>query len=398
MKKITLSLVVAAIAASASTITLYQDLDTGAIYTKPGANRVELGDFISAKDVYVENEMIKSKMSKALKGTVVKSKVKTLKFSGKHYLGFTSINYEDDRDTVNRFETRRNYFQVKAYWNKKDYARITLDTFLQYKDTNSKDDGSWLVRLKYAYIYLDNILPYTGVEFGQAHRPWIDWEEHHGWFYRSIAKTFIEAKKGAHLINSADLGVNFKTNTEYFSSEIGVYNGEGYHSETANSNTDLSFEARLTAHILGTGKNKKPKPQEDSYADISFLMQYSTEHKNTNNDLKWYGIHAVYNQPLFLLAGMYLKSDNDNGEYEGKGWSINGEFRPVKEWSILARYDKWDVEEIGEEKTRKEYIVGAVYNFNKNVKLIGNIFGIDPDDSKDNDEEIRYMFTAEVKW
>lgn len=398
MKKITLSLVVAAIAASASTITLYQDLDTGAIYTKPGANRVELGDFISAKDVYVENEMIKSKMSKALKGTVVKSKVKTLKFSGKHYLGFTSINYEDDRDTVNRFETRRNYFQVKAYWNKKDYARITLDTFLQYKDTNSKDDGSWLVRLKYAYIYLDNILPYTGVEFGQAHRPWIDWEEHHGWFYRSIAKTFIEAKKGAHLINSADLGVNFKTNTEYFSSEIGVYNGEGYHSETANSNTDLSFEARLTAHILGTGKNKKPKPQEDSYADISFLMQYSTEHKNTNNDLKWYGIHAVYNQPLFLLAGMYLKSDNDNGEYEGKGWSINGEFRPVKEWSILARYDKWDVEEIGEEKTRKEYIVGAVYNFNKNVKLIGNIFGIDPDDNKDNDEEIRYMFTAEVKW
>jgi len=398
MKKITLSLVVAAIAASASTITLYQDLDTGAIYTKPGANRVELGDFISAKDVYVENEMIKSKMSKALKGTVVKSKVKTLKFSGKHYLGFTSINYEDDRDTVNRFETRRNYFQVKAYWNKKDYARITLDTFLQYKDTNSKDDGSWLVRLKYAYIYLDNILPYTGVEFGQAHRPWIDWEEHHGWFYRSIAKTFIEAKKGAHLINSADLGVNFKTNTEYFSSEIGVYNGEGYHSETANSNTDLSFEARLTAHILGTGKNKKPKPQEDSYADISFLMQYSTEHKNTNNDLKWYGIHAVYNQPLFLLAGMYLKSDNDNGEYEGKGWSINGEFRPVKEWSILARYDKWDVEEIGEEKTRKEYIVGAAYNFNKNVKLIGNIFGIDPDDNKDNDEEIRYMFTAEVKW
>ncbi|WP_200763763.1 hypothetical protein [Nitrosophilus alvini] len=410
MKKIVLSMAAAALTAgslSAGAITLYQDKDTGAIYTKPGPNRVELGDFISAKEVYIQNETIKSKMAKALKGTTVKSKVKTLKFSGKHYLGFTSINYDDNRDSINRFETRRNYLQVKAYWNKKDYARITLDTFQQYKDTGSKDDGSWLVRLKYAYIYLDNILPYTGVEFGQAHRPWIDWEEHHGWWYRSINKVFVEDKyMGAHMTNSADIGFNLKTKTEYFSSEVGLFNGEGYHDASTEENQQLSFEWRLTANLLGTGKEKVH--MDDEYADISFFGQVNPEYKNNVKDFKWYGIHGVYNRPLFLVAAQYVKSDYEgDGAYEGNGWSVNGEFRPVKKWSILGRYDNWNVENDDpavKDYTRKGYIAGVAYKYNKNVKFIGNITHVDNRDpayfAKYNhyNKYNQYMFTAEVNW
>ncbi|WP_281951209.1 hypothetical protein [Nitrosophilus kaiyonis] len=401
MKKITLSLMAfLATSAMATTITLYQDKDSGAIYTKPGPNRVKLGEFISKDEVYKTTQEITQKMKKETKATEVFSKVPKLKINGVHYLGFTHINYEDDNKAdINRFETRRNYLQLKAYWNKKDYARITLDT-------HQDDTGDWKVRLKYAYLYLDNVLPYTGVEFGQVHRPWIDWEEHHGWLYRSIAKTFVEEHEGAHLTNSADQGINFKTKTDYFTSEIGLFNGEGYHGKDK-ENTKLSFEWRLTAHLLGTGK-KHVHTTSDTYADISFLGQINPDFKNSTNDksssdyktddFKWYAIHAVYNQPMFLLAGMYATSKPSDKIYDGHGWSINGEFRPVNKWSILARYDKWTDESGNNDTDRKEWIAGIAYKYNKNVKFIANTFVIDPDNTQSDDKESKYMLTTEVKW
>ncbi len=389
MKKVVLSVLTAGILSvglNATEITLYQDKTTGALYTTPGENRIKLGKFVSKDEI---SKDISLKMQKEAKITKVVSKVPTLKINGVHYLGFTGINYKDDRDDVKRFESRRNYFQVKAYWNEKDYVRMTLDT-------HQDDTGDWKVRLKYAYLYLSGVLPYTGVEFGQVHRPWIDWEEHHGWLYRSIAKTFVEEHNGAHLTNSADLGINFKTKTENFSSEIGLYNGEGYHGKIK-ENKELSFEWRLTAHLFGTGREHVKSSTE--YLDVSFLGQINSEYKNDPEDFKWYGIHAVYNQPLFLLAAMYVKSDHENkDDKEGKGFSVNGELRPVPKWSVFARYDKWSDEHGSEDKDREEWIAGLAYKYNKNVKFIANVFGIDPDTDTDDDEELRYMLTSEIKW
>ncbi|MCK4440646.1 MAG: hypothetical protein KAU90_01480, partial [Sulfurovaceae bacterium] len=129
---------------------------------------------------------------KSSKGIVVKSKVPVIKFNGTHYLGFVHTEPESG-DGDDKFETRRNYFQSKVYFkeNPKDYARVTMDTY-------TTDEGRTNFTLKYAYLYLDNVLPSTGVEFGQVHRPWIDYEEHNGWLYRSIAKTFLEEHDGAH--------------------------------------------------------------------------------------------------------------------------------------------------------------------------------------------------------
>ncbi len=340
-----------------------------------------------------------SKISKKL-GVKVKAKVPVLKFSGKHYIGYT---YTDDKTAANKdsstFETRRNYFQVKAYWNKKDYMRLTLDTH-----QNAEND--WAVRLKYAYIFLSDVLPNTGVEFGQAHRSWIDWEEHHGWWYRSISKTFIEDKHGADLTNSADIGINFKTKTPYFSSEIGVYNGEGYHGKHAG--TEMSYEWRLTANVFGTGKKKVH--MDDEYFDISLTGQYNNDNHYKNDYLgnpsnkKWWGIHAVYNQPKFLVAGMYVDSSSstyNSGKGRGTGYSVNGEFRPVEKWSILGRYDHWEVENDVEAgtyagKEKDQYIVGAAYDYNKNVKFIGNLTSYDDKVNKAKADKI--MFTAEVHW
>ena len=373
-------------------------------------------------------------VEKYKKATPVFAKTSKLKFSGLHYLGFVSNNadYIDGSDSSSSyFETRRNYLQVKAYLfdDPKSYMRVTLDTHQVHNGVGDDSDikfgntGDWEVRLKYAYLYLDNILPYTGVEFGQAHRPWIDYEEHHGWLYRSIQKTFVEAKHGADWTNSADIGINFKTKMEYFSSELGAYNGEGYHGVFdkggyESEGNSLSLEWRLTGHILGTGEKHVHK--HDSYADVSFFGQYNmaygkkggvNEITGDAEDFKWYGVHAVYNQAAFLLAAQYLKSNNAAEKYAGKGWSVNGEFRmgtfseSLEDLGLLARYDDFTYDEYKLDE-KKTVMAGLFYDLNKNVEFILNWeqdktaynYAVKAPKASDKTKNDALLFTAQVKW
>lgn len=345
---------------------------------------------------------LEKRVEKLEKQTPLYAKTSKLKFSGRHYIGVVSKDV--DGETHNNFETRRNYIQVKGYFfdNPKSYMRVTLDTH-QVKDNGStSNSGDWEVRLKYAYLYLDDLLPYTGVEFGQAHRPWIDYEEHHGWWYRSIAKTFVERKQDADFTNSADLGVNFKTKTDYFSSEIGLFNGEGYHG--LEDGKGMSFEWRLTANLLGTGKKHVHK--SDRYADLSFYGQYNTDYAKKGDavtgDFIWYGFNAVYNQPEFLIAANYLKADEAAAKFKGDGWSVNGELRwltfspELAKWNTFARYDDYKLDNGAE---RKSWLAGIAYRWNKNVEFILN-YTDDKDTRSDSaDKETKaWMFTADVQW
>jgi hypothetical protein len=318
--------------------------------------------------------------------SVVKSHVPVLKFSGTHYLGFVNST-PDEGESTNKFETRRNYLQVKAYFkeNPKDYMRITLDTH--------DSDGESNVRLKYAYLYLDNVLPNTGVEFGQAHRPWIDYEEHNGWNFRSISKVMVEEKNAAHLTNSADRGINFKTKLDYFSSELGIFNGEGYHNEE--DGESLSGEWRLTGHILGTGKTKAKKSL--TYANVSFFGQQNQKsNKHHNEDLNWYGLHAVYNQPEFLIAAQYIDVTDAIDSYKGSGYSINGEYRISPKLNLVGRYDSFEMDVDSTEKKRA--LAGVAYEYNHNVKLIANYLKEGGDALSATKTRDAVMLTAEVEW
>jgi hypothetical protein len=278
--------------------------------------------------------------------------------------------------------------------------RITLDTHQiddsKHLDTNGdtvgKDaDGTWNVRLKYAFLYLDEVLPSTGVELGQVHRPWIDNEEHGSWNYRSISKVFVEADNGAHLTNSADLGFNLKTKTENFSSELGLFNGEGYHNEETGNG--LSAEWRLTGHILGGGKKKAKK--KNTYANVSFFGQENKESgKHKNVDLNWKGLHAVYNQPEFLVAAQYVTVDNAHTNYKGDGYSVNAEYRFTSKWNAIGRYDYFDFDDATGEKKRS--IVGVTYMYNDNVEFIANYLG--QGGSRLSERNDALMLTAEVNW
>lgn len=435
--------------ASASGITLYEDVKTKQIFTEPGEGRQKIGNFIQENNVA-------ELMSKEVKGIPVTSKAKSIEFSGTHYFGFTSNQYgarnANGGSSSAGFELRRNYLQVKAFLNDKDYFRVTLDTTKELESTSTTYANTFV---KYAYLYLDNVLPYTGAEIGIAHRPWIDYEEHNSWFYRSINKVAVEDKfscvtgtttcVGPDLVNSADLGVNFKTKTPYFTSELGIFNGEGYHADKNSKNQQnnnegqLSGEWRLTAHILGDGKKVgKYDLRKDMYANISFAGLHSTNHKDDSQvgngsdsgeyDRDMYIFHGVFNHPMFLVGAQYVKAKDSghnelakaavsNYDKEYNIWSINGEVRPAKDWTILARYDDLKVkypDQVASATGKNEldsgdatqWIAGVAYKYSKNVTFIANYKNVDAKEKTsatstlagDRLDKKSIMMTTEVKW
>jgi len=371
--------------------------DKGQVFTKPSDDRKELKN-----------------------STPWYSHADKLKLSVQSFLGYKYNDFKNDTATVDypddtsSFEVRRAYFQVKAYMmeDPKSYYRITLD--LKQEHSENSLDGSYVLRAKYAYVFLNELLPFTGVEIGLAHRPWHDYEEHNSWYYRSIAETFVETHNGAHLANSADFGFMAKTRTKYFDADYGLFNGEGYHSVQIKKG--LSFEWRTTAHILGV--NGKDKQTKKTYWDISFYGQYNKEHKKvalTNNetrydDLVFGALHTVYNQPSFLIAAQYIKSLDtaDNSSYvsaqAGDGYSINGEFRfgTAKEFRILGRYNNWTPDLIDDamEKEQRTYIGGFAWKQNKNIEWVANTTVTDNEkgSAKEKYNSTAYMITAEVKF
>lgn len=415
--------------ASASGLTLYEDITTKQIFTEPGENRQKLGSFVQ------ENNLAEM-MSKEVKGVPVEAKVKKIEFSGTHYLGYTyagpRVKNATNADSAG-FEFRRNYLQVKAFINDKDYLRVTLDATKELASkpgTDDKTKGYAEVFVKYAYLWIDKLpfIPATGAEIGVAHRPWIDYEEHNGWYYRSFNKVALEHKvtdteAGPDLVNSADLGINFKTKTDYFTSEIGIFNGEGYHADKAAANQknskDMSFEWRLTAHPFGDGKKVgKNDRTKDEYLHISTYGLTSKNHKDNSltvgdaaeYDRTFYGVHAVYNHPYALIAGQYFKAKDDlkqsgaaNDKVEIDGYSINAEIRPIKDWTVIGRYDAHikDTTSAAGVETRnedvKQIIYGLAYKANKNVTYIASGKNIKDKKTATTDKNV-FMMTAEVKW
>ena len=345
------------------------------------------------------------------KSTSVFSHADKLKFSGLTYIGGVVDDYDAaGASTTAQMEIRRAYFQLKAYLmdDPKSYYRVTFDM--------SKDvTGDEKLRAKYAYIYLNAVLPATGVEIGLAHRPWHDYEEHNSWYYRNISKVLIEDKKsGPDLSNSADFGVMFKTRTQYFDADYGIFNGEGYHAyQNSQAPSSLSFEWRATAHLLGV--NGKEKQTKKTYWDASFFGQYNMKHKtdttvNENQDLIFGGLHTVYNQPSFLVSAQYVQSQNTSdvannvSKQAGSGYSVNAEYRFGEDYDyrILTRYDSWtpQKENSADEREDTGYIVGAAWEQNRNLQWVANAIITDNQagSAKEANNGVAYMLTAEVRF
>lgn len=352
------------------------------------------------------------KMDKKFKDMpILAGKFKKFEVGGKAYIGYTYTDTKKSYTTNNDkgdFEVRRFYFDTKAYLSDKDYIRFTTDL---------SAGTDYKLKIKYGYLYKDisDLIPHTGFELGVSHTPWIDFEEHTGWWYRSVDKTFIESGNGMGLWPSADLGINFKTKTPYISAEYGIFNGEGYDkinsASTKSSGFHNSVEGRLTYHIFGNG-DKKMNPTKDQYANISVHLASNIGYNDSyisHKNLNLYHVHAVYNNPYLLVAAQYGKVDFNRGSVlDGNGYSLNMELRPIKDWAVFGRYDYWNPtdKKLTKLDSKKVYYIGAAYTVNKYLKWIANYQKVDykdavsvsPNNSFNKNDSNKYMITAELSW
>jgi hypothetical protein len=238
------------------------------------------------------------------------------------------------------------------------------------------------------------------IEFGLAHRPWLDFEEHMN-LYRVQGTMFMERN---HIFNSADLGfllvsniggkindeyqkkVNRRYPGKYGSIAVGIFNGGGYHA--IEKNTKKTMEGRfsfrlfptllpgfqITYHgIYGNGNTKAAPKWTVNQGFLSFEREY-------------YIITAQYYTGIGNSSGRYSIADTTIDFYEGKneGYSLFGRAKlGNSRFEIFGRYDYFnaDVESLNVKSQR--YLAGISYYFTKTSKIL---LGFDHIDYKDDVE------------
>jgi hypothetical protein len=153
------------------------------------------------------------------------------------------IQYDDElknRDAFNVFDLTRAYLNVNGQLAKSVRFRLTPDI---RRVTDSSLAGSLVMRIKYAFVELDDVgSAKSWIRFGAHQTPWLDFEEGING-YRVQGMMFTE-REGL-IPGSSDFGVGYLTPLgKYGEVNAGVYNGEGF--TQTEVNRFKSFQGRLT--------------------------------------------------------------------------------------------------------------------------------------------------------
>lgn len=306
----------------------------------------------------------------------------------------------------NKFAIKRGYFRVTKELMPWFDAHITLDT-TQESVKDSKLSDSIQVRVKYAYgkFKLPDFAFMTKpfIEAGVVHMPWLDFEEHIN-FYRCQDTMFVERNKA---FNSADFGLTFvsllggEMNDEYKKSvnsnypgrygsmSLGIYNGSGYHASEKNENK--AIEGRLTI---------RPLPDVVPGLQLSYFGITGKGNKDTDPD--WnvnLGMLSYEHEYVSLTGQYYSGKGNQAGDDENDkdGYSLFAEVKPMKQFTVFGRYDKFDPNTDADDDDNSRYIVGAAYHLDK---LHKNMIVLDFDTVKYEDsakkDDKRIQLTLQV--
>ena len=153
------------------------------------------------------------------------------------------VQYDDElknRSAFNVFDLTRAYINVNGQLAKSVRFRLTPDI---KRVTDSSLAGSLIMRIKYAFLELDDVgTARSWVRFGAHQTPWLDFEEGING-YRVQGMMFTE-REGL-IPGSSDFGVGYFTPLgKYGEVNAGVYNGEGF--TQTDINKYKSFQGRLT--------------------------------------------------------------------------------------------------------------------------------------------------------
>lgn len=327
------------------------------------------------------------------------------------YLQFRAGDTGGTDGRYNKFFVGRGYLTLKFKATDWFEARVTMDT-------HQDDHGDWKVRLKYLYAKFKvpmetAVVSEPFAEFGLAHMPWLDYEEHIN-PYRVQGTMFVERNK---LHNSADMGLTLGTllgrklpkkvaramHDKYPGSwgslAIGVYNGGGYHDLENNENK--VFEGRVSI---------RPGGPYFPYVQLSYFFTYGKGAHNlvieddpaTPADESYTGEFPTWQSNIAMLSFMHkygvltaqyafgtgsqkgnqsnwLFQPGDPGGEDGnarkyKGASVFAEVRlPWIKSSVFGRYDWWDGPYAGGTDPYHRIIAGYAFHFwgrNANMLLV----------------------------
>lgn len=258
------------------------------------------------------------------------------------------------------------------------------------EDVTQDSTGDWKARFKYIYGKFSGhdigfvTEPY--VEFGLAHMPWLDFEEHINNF-RMQDEMFME-RNG--LFNSADVGVmagglfggkmssDYQKNVSngypgrYGSFQIGVYNGNGYHAAEANQNKVL--EGRITV---------RPVPDAIPGLQLTYFGIHGKGNTAAAPDWTLNTGMISYESEVAVVTAQYVSGkgsqsgtavDGSGNSLPRNGWSGFVEGKLTKQWSLIGRYDEFNPDTDVSGLKTKRAIGGVAYKLGK-----GNVLLLDYD-------------------
>jgi hypothetical protein len=336
--------------------------------------------------------------------------IDNLSVGAEWYLSYQ--NGKSGGDSYNNFVIKRGYINVvkkMAPWLE---GRIT-------PDVTQDASGSVFLRLKYAYAKFkspsESFIYKPWVEFGLAHTPWLDWEEHLN-TYR-LQDTMFSERNGN--FNSADFGVTFggffggETSKDYqkaatsaypgrFGSfAVGVYNGGGYHAVEKNENKVV--EGRVTV---------RPAPDvvpglQFSYFGIFGDGNVAPTDEMTAPDWRFNLGLVSYEDARVVLAGQFVAATGNQGgsrvDADGKavdngGYSVFGELK-IHEYksSVIARFDHYDPNKDADNDQNDRFIVGYAYHLVGHNMILLDVERQTFEDSS-KDANTRFQTTVQVAY
>jgi len=321
--------------------------------------------------------------------------IQNTKISGQWFLAY-QYSMEDTVD-YNKFLMRRAYLTFKTKLAKNLSARLTQDLTI---DDQGDDAGN--IEMRFKYLYLSYALPgfafFTNAhfEFGQVHRPWLDFEEHIN-AYRVQGPMAMER---SGLFNSAGFGVSFFTLIgkkmdnnytknvnnhyagKYGSFATGIYNGGGYHAFENNRTKNL--ETRLTL---------RPFPEKLPGLQISYFCIFGKGNIPEQPEFSLHNGFLSYENKFLVLTGQYFTGiGNSKGSlladtlFHADNFSGYSGFTEIKipksKLAVFFRYDHFETKHTAYDKDIT--IGGLSYRFTHKSKVLVDFQNEDIGDKKNH--------------
>ena len=259
-----------------------------------------------------------------------------------------------NRDAFNVFDLTRGYININGQLSKNVRFRLTPDV---RRITDSSLAGTLVLRVKYAFVELDNVkAARSWVRFGAHQTPWLDFEESID-RYR-VQGTMFSEREGL-IPGSSDFGVGYFTPVgKYVDIQTGVYNGEGY--AQTDVNKYKSAQGRLTL-----------RPFADRGIANGFRLSgfYSAGWYAADRPRRLGIVMGSFEQTHLVGTLQYLKATESPSAVAPRDIDRNGSsgFLEIRQgmngWAALARLDLLDSDEALDNNSQRRIIAGGAYWF-----------------------------------